>query len=91
MVFILQMKKTTAQLMSQSKWVGPGVIQGCLTLKPYSFPNASLRIQTRLWQENPQRMRTVIHSCIFNVPAATSREAGCESLGWAGSGLITVY
>lgn len=85
MVFILQMKKTTAQLMSQSKWVGPGVIQGCLTLKPYSFPNSSLPIQTGPWQENPQRMRIVIHSCIFNVPAATPRRLVVKV--WAGQAL----
>ena len=64
--------------MSQSKWVGTGVIQGCLTLKPYSSPSASLLIQTGLWHENPQRIRIVIHFCIFNEPAAAPKALG----GW---------
>ena len=76
MIFISQMKKTKAWLMSQSKWVEPEVIQGCLTSKTCSSPSASLLFQTGPWRENPQRMRIVIHFCIRNGPVATPKAPG---------------
>lgn len=78
MIFISQMKKTKVWLMSQSKWVEPQVLQGCLISKPCSSPSASLLFQTGPWREKPQRRRTVIHFCLRNGPVATPKAPG----GW---------
>lgn len=91
MIFISQLKKTKAWLMSQSKWVEPQVIQGCLISKPCSSPSASLLFQTGPWRENPHMARSISASAMGHWLHPRHQEAGCESLGWAASGPITVY